>query len=149
MTFLLLFFQEFKDLSDSPIENIQAGPKNDDLLNWIGVIQGPADSPYKGGKFQLVLTFPVDYPFKPPVVKFNTKIYHPNFDEDGKICMEMLKTEHWKPAFKVSDVLIQILSLLAAPNPDDPLSPDVAEVYKNDYKKFEKTAKEWTKKHAS
>jgi len=138
-----------KDLNDTPLENISGSPKGDDLLQWNATLNGPAESPYKGGKFNLNLVFTADYPFKPPKVTFATKIYHPNVDGEGNICMEMLKTDSWKPAYKISDILLALLSLLSEPNADDPLSADIAEVYKSDFKKFEKTAKEWTKKHAS
>jgi len=136
-------------MTDSPTENIAVSPKGDDLLNWTAIITGPTDSSYKGGKFHLTLTFLADYPFKPPKVQFVTKIYHPNVDPEGNICMEMLKTDHWKPAHKIIDVLMSLYSLLVEPNADDPLSVEIAEVYKTDIKKFDKTAKEWTKKHAS
>jgi len=60
-----------------------------------------------------------------------------------------LKQDDWKPAVKISDVLLALLNLLEIPQPDDPLNVPVAEEYKNDHKKFEKTAKEWTKKYAT
>lgn len=131
------------------MENISASPKGDDLLNWTAVLQGPSESSYKGGKFHLSVSFSENYPFKPPKVQFVTKIYHPNVDPEGNICMEILKTDSWKPANKLGDVLLSLYSLLSEPNADDPLSVEIAEVYKTDIKKFDKTAKEWTKKHAS
>ena len=61
------------------------------MYNWRATIIGPEDSPYKGGLFFLNITFPTDYPFKPPKVSFVTKIYHPNINANGGICLDILK----------------------------------------------------------
>jgi ubiquitin-conjugating enzyme E2 D/E len=62
-------------------------------------IQG--DSPYAGGVFFLSITFPTDYPFKPPKVSFTTKIYHPNINANGSICLDILR-DQWSPALTIS-----------------------------------------------
>lgn len=61
----------------------------------------------------------------------------------------MIKSEVWKPATKLVDVLSAVVNLLVVPNPDDPLQTTIAELYKTDLAKFNKTAKEWVKKYAS
>lgn len=88
------------------------------------------------------------YPFKPPTVKFLVEVYHPNIDATGNICIGMLKSDAWKPTMFIVDVLNEIVALLKSPNPDDPLDADIAKLYQNDKAKFNKTAAEWTKKHA-
>merc|ERR1712026_649067 len=108
---------------------------------------GPADSPYAGGVFFLNITFPADYPFKPPKITFTTKIYHPNINANVNICLDILKSQ-WSPALTISKVLLSICSLITDPNPDDPLVPDIARLYKTDRKKYESMAKEWTTKYA-
>uniref|UniRef100_A0A8C3A1T9 Ubiquitin conjugating enzyme E2 D1 n=1 Tax=Cyclopterus lumpus TaxID=8103 RepID=A0A8C3A1T9_CYCLU len=105
------------------------------------------DSPYQGGVFFLTIHFPTDYPFKPPKVAFTTKIYHPNINSNGSICLDILRSQ-WSPALTVSKVLLSICSLLCDPNPDDPLVPDIAHMYKNDKEKYNKQAKDWTQKYA-
>ncbi|KAI3365334.1 hypothetical protein L3Q82_010419, partial [Scortum barcoo] len=103
-------------------------------FHWQATIMGPGDSPYQGGVFFLTIHFPTDYPFKPPKVAFTTKIYHPNINSNGSICLDILRSQ-WSPALTVSKVLLSICSLLCDPNPDDPLVPDIAHIYKNDKEK--------------
>lgn len=140
--------REMEDLKKDPPSNCSAGPvKPDDLYKWSGTILGPADSPFAGGVYNLTIDFPADYPFKPPKVNFTTKIYHPNINAGGGICLDILKTE-WSPALTVAKVLLSIGSLLTDPNPDDPLVPDIAHQYKSNKALYEKTAAEWNRKYA-
>ena len=83
----------------------------------------------------------------PPKVRFLTRIYHPNVDKLGRICLDILK-DKWSPALQIRPVLLSIQALLSAPNPDDPLDNDVAAVWKNDESKALQLAKEWTRAHA-
>ena len=108
----------------------------------------PADSPFTGGIFFLEINFPADYPFKPPKCHFTTKIYHPNINSSGGICLDILK-ENWSPALTVSKLLLSICSLLTDPNPNDPLVPEIATLYKKNREKYDITAKEWTTKYAA
>lgn len=63
------------------------------------VLQG--DSPFQGGVFFLAIHFPTDYPFKPPKVNFTTRIYHPNINSNGSICLDILR-DQWSPALTIS-----------------------------------------------
>jgi ubiquitin-conjugating enzyme E2 D/E len=140
--------KEYKDLQKDPPANTSAGPINEsEMFNWKATIMGPEESPYSGGLFFLNIFFPTDYPFKPPKVQFTTKIFHPNINANGGICLDILK-DQWSPALTVGKVLLSICSLLTDPNPDDPLVPEIAQLYKKDKKKFEETAREWTRKYA-
>jgi ubiquitin-conjugating enzyme E2 D/E len=140
--------KELSDLRKDPPANCSAGPRDDnDMYFWDGVIFGPSDSPYTGGVFNLTIQFPVDYPFKPPRLMFTTKVYHPNINRDGFICLDILKT-NWSPALTISKVLLSVLSMFTDPNPDDPLVPDIANQYKNDRAEYERVAREWTRLYA-
>ena len=118
-----------------------------DMNHMIATIDGPADSPYVGGKFELDIKFGSNYPFKPPVIKFITRIYHPNIDSKGNICLDVLKSQ-WSPALNIKNTLLSISSLLTDPNPDDPLVGDIASLYKKDRKKYDENAKNMTKSYA-
>ena len=132
--------KELQDLGKDPPANCSAGPVGDDLFHWQATIMGPPDSPYQGGVFFLNINFPPDYPFKPPKVTFTTKIYHPNVNSNGSICLDILNAQ-WSPALTTSKVILSICSLLTDPNPDDPLVPEIARIYKSDIAKYNATAK--------
>ncbi|CAF2126940.1 unnamed protein product [Brassica rapa subsp. trilocularis] len=138
--------KELKDLQKDPPSNCSAGPVAEDMFHWQATIMGPPDSPYAGGVFLVSIHFPPDYPFKPPKVSFKTRVYHPNINSNGSICLDILK-EQWSPALTISKVLLSICSLLTDPNPDDPLVPEIAHMYKTDKSKYESTARSWTQKN--
>ena len=128
--------KELKDIANDPPAQCSAGPVGDDPFHWqVGstprnppdliklsqaTILGPTDSPFEGGVFFLNIHFPTDYPFKPPKFAFTTRIYHPNINSNGAICLDILRSQ-WSPALTVAKVLLSICSLLCDPNPDDPL----------------------------
>ncbi len=134
-------------MNNQPPENCSAGPENDNLLHWKGTIIGPINSPYEGGIFNLTIKFPNDYPFKPPKITFDTKIYHPNINKNGSICLDILK-DQWSPVLSVANVLLSICSLLTDPNPDDPLEPEIARLYKDNKMVYDIKAREWTHQYA-
>jgi ubiquitin-protein ligase len=82
-----------------------------------------------GGVFNLELFLPDDYPMTPPRIRFLTRIYHPNIDRLGRICLDVLKN-NWSPALQIRTILLSIQALLGAPNPEDPLNEAVAKQWK-------------------
>eukprot|EP01120_Amphizonella_sp_Union-15-10_P008188 TRINITY_DN288_c0_g2_i1.p1 TRINITY_DN288_c0_g2~~TRINITY_DN288_c0_g2_i1.p1 ORF type:complete len:148 (-),score=25.96 TRINITY_DN288_c0_g2_i1:135-578(-) len=139
--------KELQDIAVDPPANCSAGPVGDDLFHWTASIMGPDDSPYAGGVFFLDVSFPADYPFKPPRVQFTTKVYHPNINKNGNICMDILK-DQWSPALTLSRVLLSISSLLTEPNPKDPLVPEIAHQLMTNKSAFEQSARDWTHRFA-
>ena len=140
--------KELEDLRANPLDVCSAGPINDaNLFVWEATLMGPKDSPYEGGLFSLVIDFPTNYPFKPPKVVFKTKVFHPNINSQGGICLDILK-DQWSPALSVAKVLLSISSLLTDANPKDPLVPDIARLYVEDRAEFDRTAREWTQRFA-
>ena len=139
--------KELEDIMKDPPSNCSAGVKDDNLLSWEATILGPSDSPYSGGIFNLEISFPADYPFKPPKVKFTTKILHPNINNHGSICLDILN-KSWSPALTVSKVLLSISSLLTDPNPDYPLNTEIANLYKDNKEAFNKKVRLYTLRYA-
>ena len=140
--------KELSLLMKDPPDNCSAGPVEDDIFHWEGTIMGPTETVYEGGVFNLDIQFPKNYPFKPPKVRFTTKIYHPNINSGGFICLDIFK-DNWSPALTISKVLLSICSLLTDPNPDDPLVVDRADEYVNEREKYNETARSWTQIYAS
>ena len=139
---------ELDKIQKDPPSNCSAGPSNDDLFKWEATIIGPIDTVYEGGVFKLDILFPERYPFKPPKIKFRTRIYHPNINSSGGICLDILK-DQWSPALTISKILLSICSLLDEPNPDDPLVPEIADEYINNRNVYNDTARTWTRLFAS
>lgn len=148
MTELKRLRKEYDDLQKESIPNLSAGPIDGNLFEWEAVILGPSGTPYEGGIFNLSISIPSNYPFKPPMVIFKTKIYHPNINSSGNICLDILKSQ-WSPALSIPKILLSICSLLSDPNPNDPLVPDIANLLKINPEQYNKNAKEWTLIYAS
>lgn len=114
-------------------------------------ISGGAGTPYAYGMFELEISVPDRYPFEPPQIRFLTPIYHPNIDDAGRICLDLLKMPPhgaWKPSLNISSLLISIQVLMAEPNPDDGLMADIASEYKQNRPLFTQKATAFTKDFA-
>ncbi|GBP85617.1 Ubiquitin-conjugating enzyme E2 T [Eumeta japonica] len=144
--------REVKNLNEKPPWGIICYPeKESDHNSLLALLKGPKGSPYESGNFKILITIPEQYPFEPPLLKFQTPIYHPNIDKEGRICMDMLKmppTGSWLPTITLETLLVSLQTLLACPNPDDPLMMDIAQKYKYDKEGFIKSAKWHTEKYA-
>ena len=82
---------------EEKVDGIDVNLDNGNFKHFIAKIKGPNDTPYEGGIFEVELLLPEDYPMAPPKCVFNTKIYHPNIDILGRICLDILK-KTWTPA---------------------------------------------------
>uniref|UniRef100_UPI00358DDE13 ubiquitin-conjugating enzyme E2 L3-like n=1 Tax=Myxine glutinosa TaxID=7769 RepID=UPI00358DDE13 len=137
--------QDLKTQGLRSFRNIVVDESN--ILQWQGLLV-PDNPPYDKGAFKVDITFPCEYPFKPPKVTFRTKIYHPNVDERGQVCLPIVSPENWKPATKTGQVIQALLALVNDPEPEHPLRAELAEEYTQDRKRFMRTAEEHTRKHA-
>ncbi|CAB5373570.1 unnamed protein product [Rhizophagus irregularis] len=139
--------KETERLIVDAVPGINAKPYEENLRYFDVDITGPEQSPFEGGVFKLELFLPEEYPMSPPKVRFLTKIYHPNIDKLGRICLDILK-DKWSPALQIRTVLLSIQALLSAPNPDDPLANDVAQHWKYNEQEAIAKAREWTQTYA-
>ncbi|KAI0086633.1 ubiquitin-conjugating enzyme [Irpex rosettiformis] len=140
--------RELADLKRRPLEGVTVDVQDDNMYTWKCTIRAADASPYKGGNYHFTLTLPENFPFKAPSVVFQTKIYHPGINEEGHICVPILR-DQWKPSITLSTgilVLSVIQEKLNNPSPDDPFEPEIATLMKTDLAKFSATAREWTKK---
>lgn len=141
--------KEIEDCQKQDSSNLQVEIVGDALNHLIGTFEGPSETPYAGGHFQVDIKIPTDYPFRPPVMKFITRIYHPNISsQTGAICLDILK-EQWSPVLTIKSALVSLQSMLGEPQPNDPQDAEVASHYLRDRASFDSTAAYWTRQYAS
>jgi ubiquitin-conjugating enzyme E2 D/E len=115
--------------------------------NWKAVLQG-LPAPYLGGCYLVTISIPADYPCKPPRINFETPIYHPNINADGRICLDVLK-DAWSPTLSIATLLSSVLNLVLTPNSDDPLDVWKAELFRVNPAQYYGEAQKHTTDHAS
>eukprot|EP00938_MAST-03A_sp_MAST-3A-sp1_P007352 g7352.t1 len=135
---------ELMQLMMSGTSGVTAFPKGENLNEWTATIKGADKTVYEGLEYKLDMKFPADYPYSAPTVKFVTPCFHPNVDQYGNICLDILK-DKWSAAYSVQTILVSLQSLLGEPNVDSPLNNQAADLWENqaEYKRvlFEKYKK--------
>lgn len=129
--------RDFKRLQTDPPAGISGTPSESNIMAWHAVIFGPEDTPWEGGTFKLTIAFSEEYPNKAPVVKFVTKMFHPNVYNDGSICLDILQNQ-WSPIYDVGAILTSIQSLLCDPNPNSPANSEAAALYNENRRAYNK-----------
>lgn len=115
-------------------------PNGDNDLLYFEITIRPAEGYYHGGAFVFSFSISPIYPHEAPKVKCKTKVYHPNIDLEGNVCLNILR-EDWKPVLSINSIIDGLHVLLSEPNPDDPLNHEAAEVLKDNPKQFESNVK--------
>ena len=111
--------RDFKRLVEDPPDGISGAPVGNDIMRWNALICGPEETPFAEGTFKLTLEFSEEYPNKLPVVKFLSKMFHPNvFEVDGKVCLSNIFQVDNNSMYDVSAILVSIQALLGDPNPN-------------------------------
>lgn len=131
-----------KDISELNLPkscNISFPKGQDDLMNFEVTIR-PDEGYYLGGTFVFTFQVPSVYPHEPPKVKCKTKVYHPNIDLEGNVCLNILR-EDWKPVLNVNTIIYGLYHLFTQPNYEDPLNHDAAAVLRDNPKIFESNVK--------
>ncbi|KAH8290063.1 hypothetical protein KR044_006598, partial [Drosophila immigrans] len=145
---LMRIKRELDEITQHPPPNCSAELHKEDLFHWRATINGPGGSVYEGGVFKLDIRFPAAYPFRPPQIRFVTRIYHCNVDSRGVICLDVLD-ERWSPVMNIAKVLLSIWVLIGECNPNDPLVMGIANQYNFNRKEHDKIARHWTKRFAT
>ncbi|KAI9889285.1 MAG: Ubiquitin-conjugating enzyme E2 1 [Vezdaea aestivalis] len=141
--------KELADIRHDRTSHIAAAPVNDaDLTHLKGWFQGPPGTPYEGGTYHIDIVIPAEYPFRPPVMRFDTKVWHPNVSsQTGAICLDTLSSA-WSPVLTIKSALLSLQSLLSTPEPKDPQDAEVASMLTRNPAEFDRVAREWAVKHA-
>ncbi|KAA8548004.1 hypothetical protein F0562_004433 [Nyssa sinensis] len=127
--------RDFKRLQHDPPAGISGAPYDNNIMLWNAVIFGPDDSPWDGGTFKLTLQFMEEYPNKPPIVRFISRMFHPNIYADGSICLDILQNQ-WSPIYDVAAILTSIQSLLCDPNPNSPANSEAARLFSENKREY-------------
>ncbi len=160
--------KEIADIQSDTTSKITANlvGNGEDLTHLKGSFKGPGGTPYEGGTYVIDIRIPNDYPFKPPIMRFDTRIWHPNVSSQtvgflrvsvterkrltqlqGAICLDTLSAA-WSPVLTIKSALISLQSLLSTPEPKDPQDAEVAGMLIRNPKEFDRVAQEWAVKHA-
>jgi len=152
MAAVKLLQNQLKKLISEPVEGFTAELiKESNLFEWRIYLEGPKDTPYTGGIFQLIMQFPSDYPMSPPSLRFTSEFWHPNvYYPDGKVCISILHPpvademsgelpeERWLPTQTVSTVLLSVISMLGDPNYSSPANVDASVECRRNFDAYKK-----------
>ncbi|EDV39025.1 uncharacterized protein Dana_GF24708 [Drosophila ananassae] len=134
-----------EDKANLQFRNLEVEPDN--IFKWYGLLM-PNYPPYDKGAYKIQIDFPKDYPFKPPRIHVNTRIYHLNVNERGQLCVPILEIEHWLPTTRIDQVLQVLLATINDPQPENAWRVEMAGEFRNDPKKFYKMAEAWVTKYS-
>ncbi|KAJ8904817.1 hypothetical protein NDN08_001332 [Rhodosorus marinus] len=138
--------KDLKELSKHAIPGFHVGTRDGLLTQWVLLIEGPTDSPYSEGLFLVEVTFPVDYPFAAPSIRFRTRIYHCNVDLEGHVSMPVLR--NWSPTTEMSEVLHSLRRRFLEPDLRHAQMRSLAFDYVYNHEVYLRKAEEWTGRYA-
>lgn len=145
-----LLQNQLRELQQDPVEGFCCElPDDSNFFEWKIYIEGPRDTVFAGGVFQLSMKFPEDYPMMPPDLRFVSEFWHPNvYPKDGKVCISILHppgddpmsgelaSERWRPAQTVTTILLSVISMLNAPNFSSPANVDASVEWRKDFASY-------------
>jgi len=149
----ILLKNQLKEINKNPIDGFSVGLTGDEnIYEWSVMMEGPPDTNYDGGYFPCTLSFPKEYPNKPPVMKFTTpNFWHPNVYKNGVVCISILHeakedefnteekmSEKWRPILGIEAILISVQSMLSEPNTSSPANIEASVEFQNNPKAYKK-----------
>lgn len=141
-------FARYKNPSYSKNQLMRIESIDDSLMNYRAIIKGPENTPYYGFNFELNVRLSDNYPLEPPKIKFVTPIKHININDQGDICLDILKKPAWRSVMQIETIVVSILSLLSDPNPSDPFNSELFHLYNKDKQLYDKYIKTHCLKYA-
>lgn len=130
-------FEEFADVSYLSL----VFPKEDDIMKFV-VRVSPEQGIWRCGKFDFQFVIPNGFPFDRPLVTCMTRIWHPNIEETGAVCLNILR-DSYTPVMSILQLAIGLQFLFTDPNPASPLNQEASSQLEVDPEGFEKKAKEY------
>jgi len=122
---------------------------NDNMQEFFVRFKGPAETPFQGGLWKVHVELPDQYPYKSPSIGFVNRIFHPNIDESGSVCLDVIN-QTWSPMFDMINIFEVFLpQLLRYPNPTDPLNGEAAALLMREPKSYDAKVKEYVAKYAT
>jgi len=128
-------FTDIAELDGGKVAKIEF--PNPNKLSTFNVSVTPDTGFWKGATYLFTFQIPDHYPHTPPKVHCETRIYHPNINLEGKVCLNILR-EDWKPVLDINAVIYGLIYLFYEPNPDDPLNHEAAELFRRDVNQFQR-----------
>lgn len=147
---LIREYREIQDSAKTDGDDVELRPNETDLFQCTAFLRGPSETPFEGGRFEVLIRIPKEYPISPPKAYFKTRIFHPNVHfKTGEICLDILKSS-WSPAWGISSVARAILALLSCPEADSPLNCDAGNLIRaGDMRGYTSMARMYTRLYAT
>jgi len=149
-----LLQNQLKKIHSEPVEGFTVDLKSEsNIFEWRVFVEGPKETPYEGGVFQMLMQFPADYPMMPPTLRFVSEFWHPNVHSDGRVCISILHPpghdemsgelpeERWLPTQTVTTVVLSVMSMLSDPNFSSPANVDASVEWRKNFEAYKKRCK--------
>lgn len=95
---------------------------------------------YEGRTLSFLLKVPHGYPFKPPKLFCTDEVFHPNIDENGNVCMEILRLG-WTPGYGLENILLNLHIIFLEVSGEDALNILAGDLFRSDYDRFVRLAR--------
>jgi len=150
-----LLVKEVQELSQALPSSCKLRFDDPDKLYDFYVTVTPDEGYWKNGQFVFHVQVTEEYNFAPPIVKCKTRLWHPNINEEGSVCLSLLRQSSidemgWAPTRRLKDVVWGLNSLFTdLLNFEDPLNLEASEMYQRDASAFQHKVNDYIQKYSS